>query len=162
MGPEIVMLSEVSQTHTKKDKYHLVSLTCQSKLWHKWTYLQNRTQLKQRMPIYGTKGREGRGKLGVWDEQIHTATIKRMNNKVLLYSTGNYIQYAIISHNGQGMKKNTCVYIWLNHCAVCQKQHCNPYNNNFKKIIQLRIKGHNKWKKERRKERKRMHLQAGM
>ena len=37
--------------------------------------------------------------------------IKRMNNKVLLYSTGNYIQYAIISHNGQGMKKNMCVYI---------------------------------------------------
>ena len=29
MGPEIIMLSEVSQTHTKKDKYHLVSLTCQ-------------------------------------------------------------------------------------------------------------------------------------
>ena len=47
----------------------------------------------------------------MWEEQIHTATIKRMNNKVLLYSTGNYIQYAIISHNGQGMKKNTCVYI---------------------------------------------------
>ena len=29
------------------------------------------------MPIYGTKGKEGRDKLGVWDEQIHTATYKK-------------------------------------------------------------------------------------
>ena len=28
-----------------------------------------------------------------------------INNKVLLYSTGNYIQYPIINHNGKGYKK---------------------------------------------------------
>ena len=27
--------------------------------------------------------------------------IEWMNNKVLLYSTGNYIQYPVISHNGK-------------------------------------------------------------
>jgi len=27
--------------------------------------------------------------------------IERINNKVLLYSTGNYIQYVIIYHNGK-------------------------------------------------------------
>ena len=27
--------------------------------------------------------------------------IERINNKVLLYSTGNYIQYVIIHHNGK-------------------------------------------------------------
>ena len=37
--------------------------------------------------------------------------MSKMNNKVLLYSTGNHTQYAVISHNGQGMKKNMCVYI---------------------------------------------------
>ena len=32
-----------------------------------------------------------------------------INNKVLLYSIGNYIQYLVINHNGKEMKKN--VYI---------------------------------------------------
>ena len=40
--------------------------------------------------------------------------IRWINNKVLLYSTGNYIQYAVINHNGNHMKKNiyVCVYIY--------------------------------------------------
>ena len=32
--------------------------------------------------------------------------IEWINNKVLLYSTGNYSQYPIINHNGKNMKKN--------------------------------------------------------
>ena len=28
-----------------------------------------------------------------------------INNKVLLYSTGNYIQYSVINHNGKKFKK---------------------------------------------------------
>ena len=39
----------------------------------------------------------------------------RWINKVLLYSTGNYIQYAVINHNRNHMKKNVyvcvCAYI---------------------------------------------------
>jgi len=47
----------------------------------------------------------------------HTGWI---SNKVLLYSTGNYIQYPAINHNGKNMKKN--VYICtMNHLAVQQK-----------------------------------------
>ena len=30
-----------------------------------------------------------------------------INNKVLLYSTGNYIQYLVINHNGKEKKINT-------------------------------------------------------
>ena len=50
-----------------------------------------------------------------------------INNKVLLYSTGNYIQYPKINHNGKGYKKgctNVYIYIYtyaykkLNHFAV--------------------------------------------
>ena len=37
----------------------------------------------------------GKGKLGARDKQIHT-TIYKINNKDLLYSTGNYIQYLVI------------------------------------------------------------------
>ena len=32
--------------------------------------------------------------------------IGRINNKVLLYSTGSYIQYPMINHNEKNMKKN--------------------------------------------------------
>ena len=34
-----------------------------------------------------------------------------INNKVLLYSTGNYIQYSVISHNGKEYKK-VCIYMY--------------------------------------------------
>ena len=33
----------------------------------------------------------------------------RINNKVLLYSTGNYIQYPVINHNGKEHEKNMYV-----------------------------------------------------
>ena len=45
-----------------------------------------------------------------------------INNKVLLYSMGNYIQHPVINHNGKGYKKeylyilyiyNTYVYIYV-------------------------------------------------
>ena len=34
-----------------------------------------------------------------------------INNKVLLYSTGNYIQYLVINHNGKEYKKE-CIYVY--------------------------------------------------
>ena len=36
--------------------------------------------------------------------------IKWINNKDLLYSTGNYIQYLVISYNGREGKKNIYLY----------------------------------------------------
>ena len=41
-----------------------------------------------------------------------------VNNKVLLYSAENYIQYPMISHDGQEYKSNVCVYIYMCVC-VC-------------------------------------------
>ena len=37
--------------------------------------------------------------------------IKWINNKVLLYSTGNYIQYSVISHNGKEYEKSIYTHI---------------------------------------------------
>ena len=40
--------------------------------------------------------------------------IEWMDNKVLLYSTGNYIQYLVINHNGKEYEKEcvrVCIYI---------------------------------------------------
>ena len=53
-----------------------------------------------------------------------------INSKVLLYSTGNYIQYPVINHNGKGHKKEciyiyknkySYIYIYMNHFAVQKK-----------------------------------------
>ena len=35
-----------------------------------------------------------------------------INNKVLLYSTGNYSQYPVINHNGKEKEKE-CIYICI-------------------------------------------------
>ena len=36
-----------------------------------------------------------------------------INNKVLLYSTENYIQYPMANHNGKEyFKKNVCIYMY--------------------------------------------------
>ena len=52
--------------------------------------------------------------------------IEWMNNKFLLYSTGNSIQYPMINHNGKEYEKKEYIYVQLNHFAVQQKltQHC--------------------------------------
>ena len=65
--------------------------------------------------------------------------IEWINNKVLLYSTGNYIQYPEINHNGKEYKKEyiyicVCVYITESLCYTAEIK-CNIvsqlYFNNF-------------------------------
>ena len=41
-----------------------------------------------------------------------------INNKVLLYSTRNYIQYPVINHNGH-MKRNIYMYNIYTHIYMC-------------------------------------------
>ena len=44
-----------------------------------------------------------------------------MNNKVLLYNTGNYIQCPVINHNGKEYKKkNVCMYITESLCCTAE------------------------------------------
>ena len=43
-----------------------------------------------------------------------------INNKVLLYSTENYIQYTMTNHNGKEYEKEY-IYVKRNHFAVQQK-----------------------------------------
>lgn len=40
-----------------------------------------------------------------------------INNKVLLYCTGNYIQYTVINHNEKNYEKD-CIYVYLNHSSI--------------------------------------------
>ena len=43
MDLEIITLSELSQK--EKDKHYICHLYIESKIWHKWTYLQNKNRL---------------------------------------------------------------------------------------------------------------------
>ena len=45
--------------------------------------------------------------------------IECMNSKVL-YSTGNYIQYPVIKHNGKNMKKNICICVTESLCCTAE------------------------------------------
>ena len=58
------------------------------------------------------RGWGGRDGLRVWDQQMQTIIyIEWINNKVLLYSTENNIQYPVIKHNGKEYEKE-CIYMY--------------------------------------------------
>ena len=60
----------------------------------------------------GGKGGEGMDwEFGIC--QCKLLYIEWINNKVLLYSTGNYIQYPVINHNGKEYEKEyTYIYMY--------------------------------------------------
>ena len=48
--------------------------------------------------------------------------LKLIDNKVLLYSTGTYIQSPGIDHDGKiFLKSNVYIHVWLSHFAVQHK-----------------------------------------
>ena len=57
----------------------------------------------------GWAGESWIGNLGLADANLY---IEWINNKVLLYSTGNYIQYPAINHNGKEYEKEY-IYIYI-------------------------------------------------
>ena len=109
MQLEIITLTEVSQKRkTNSIWYHLY---VESKIWHYWTYLQNRnrlTDIENRLGV--AKGEAGGGgkdwEFGV--SRCKLVYIGWINNKVLLYSTGNCIQYPVINYNGKEYFKKEC------------------------------------------------------
>ena len=145
MDREIIILNEVSQK--EKDKHHIIPLICGIQNMTKWTYLQNRNRLidiENRLVLLPRWKGSRRG----LDWEFGTGRCKLLriewiNNKVLFYSTGNYIQNYVINQNGK-LKKNekghkcTCVcsyiyiyiythtYIYTNHFVIYQKlkQYC--------------------------------------
>ena len=58
---------------------------------------------------------EGVGGRTEWEVRISRCKllyIEWINSKVLLYSTENYIQYPMISHNGKQYFKKECIYMY--------------------------------------------------
>ena len=60
----------------------------------------------------GCQGRGGveRDQLGVWVSRCKLLHLERKNNKALLYSTGNYIQYPGVDHD-KNITKNKIIFL---------------------------------------------------
>ena len=74
--------------------------------------------IKKRLVV--AKG-EGGGRGMDWEFGISTCKlvyIEWINNKVLLYSTGKFIQYPVINHNGKEYEKE-CMYICITESICC-------------------------------------------
>ena len=55
-------------------------------------------------------GEEQTGSLGLADANLYAEWI---NNEVLLFSTGSYIQYPMIDYNGKEYEKYTCIFMYI-------------------------------------------------
>ena len=73
--------------------YHLY---VKFKTWHKWTYLETDSETL-RTDLWLSRRRRVWGGM---DWEFGISRWKLINNKVLLYSTGNHIQYPVINNNG--------------------------------------------------------------
>ena len=75
-----------------------------SKIWHKQTCLQNRnriTSIKNRLVVAKGEGFRGGMKREVGLSRWKLLYIEWINTKASLYDTENYIQYPVISCNGE-------------------------------------------------------------
>ena len=90
MDLETIILSEVSQKKTSTVWY---CLSVESKIWYKWTNLQNRN--RQRTDNGGMDWEFGISRC----KPEYTGWIKQQGPTI--YSTGNCVQYSVINHNGK-------------------------------------------------------------
>lgn len=85
------------------------------------TFLQNTfTDVEDRRVV--AKGEGGRGREG-WTGSLGRAGANYIekgwrNNKILLYGTGNYIQYPAINHNRKEYEKNVCICVYIHTHTV--------------------------------------------
>ena len=93
MNLEIIILNGVCQTKTNIIWYHL---HVESKICHKWTYLWNRNRLIS-IGLWLTR-RVGWGIEWKFRASGCKLLYTRWINRVLMYSTENYIQYPMINH----------------------------------------------------------------
>ena len=84
-------------------------------------FMKQKQTHRHREQTCGCQGGEGVGRdgLGVWDYQMQTSIYR--NNKVLVYSTGNYIQYPVINYNGKEYDKE-CIYMCITESLCCSAE----------------------------------------
>ena len=73
----------------------------------------------QKTNLWLPKGEGGRDKLRIQNGYMYTLLYIKLKKKNLMYSTGNYIQYFVITYNGKESEKNyihTHIYIYICMC----------------------------------------------
>ena len=104
------ILSEVSQT--EKDNSHVLSCLCGITNTSQMNLPMKQKQTHREQTYGYQRGKVGGGihlEFGVSRYKLlHT---KQINNKVLLYNTGNYIQCPVINHHGKEYEKE-CVSMY--------------------------------------------------
>ena len=115
---EIIILSEISQK--EKDKYHMISLNMWNLNYDTNEHIyKTETDSDVEYRIVVAKGEEGRGGM-YWEFGVSRCKllhIEWINNKILLYSTENYIQCRMIKHNGKEYIKKD--YICITESLFC-------------------------------------------
>ena len=124
---EIIILSEVSQRQISYDTTYMWNLKYDTNELIYKTEIDSQTQ---KTNLWSPKGKGGEREIRSMGLTF-ILYIKQINNKDLLCSTGNYIQYRIITYNGKESGKKY-IYMKLNHFAVHLK-HCKSTILQFKK-----------------------------
>ena len=110
---EITILNEVSQIGERQILYDITYI------WNlKYNTNEHTYETETHSQTYRTywslpRGRETGGEID-WEFGISRCKllyIEWINNNVLLYSTGNYIQYPVINHSGKEYEKG-CIYMY--------------------------------------------------
>ena len=100
-----------SKSERERQVYSITDMW--NKIWHKWTCLQNRNRLidvENRVVV--AKGEGGRERDGLGVCRCKLLHIEWINNKVLMYIRGNYIEYLVLNHNGN-THTHTHIYIFI-------------------------------------------------
>ena len=81
-------------------------------VFNEWTYLWNGNRLRLREQLHGCQWSGGQEGVDweFWISRCKLSYIEWISNKVLLYSTGNYIQNPVINYNRKEYKKE-CICI---------------------------------------------------
>ena len=77
------------------------------------SYLQKRNKFRHREQ---TRDCQGGGSGMDWESGVSTCKLlhlEQINNEVLLYSTGHYIQSLGMEHSGKYYEKKECVYLYI-------------------------------------------------
>ena len=88
------------------------------------------------------QGGEGVGGQMDWEFGISRCKlwyIGWINNNVLLYSTGNYIQYPVINHNGKEYER-ICIYMCITESLCCTAEINTTLQINYTSIKFLKMK----------------------
>ena len=126
MDPEIIILSEVGSERERQIPYDTMYMWNLKYDTNEPIYETEADSQTQRTDLWLPRGKGGEGGME-WEFGVSRCKllyIEWINNKVLLYSTGNYIQYPVINHNGKEYKRecmHVCIYVSLNHFVIQQK-----------------------------------------